>query len=250
MKIVFVFMSFFVGIYCNAQETAVLLKEAYNLELKFNEPEALLKYKQILVNESNNYKALQRATELSCTIGARTAAAKDKRLMFESALSFAKRAAATDSTNANSFYLMALACSKMAEVEEESKKRAVFARDTKLFADKALAINPNNGMANFIAGKWHFEMVTLGWAKKLAVKTLYGGLPEPSLEKCIEYSEKCKKQEPYFVLNYLILAKAYKEDDKAVKMIEVLNQLVKLPKRIFDDIAYIDEGKKWLESEK
>jgi hypothetical protein len=50
-------------------------------------------------------------------------------------------------------------------------------------------------------------------------------------------------------LNYLTLAKAYKEDNKAVKMLEVLNQLVKLPKRNFDDAAYIEEGKKMLADE-
>jgi hypothetical protein len=92
-------------------------------------------------------------------------------------------------------------------------------------------------------------MITLNWAKKLAVKALYGGLPNPSIEKCIEYLEKCKKNDPYFVLNYLTLAKAYKENNNAVKMLEVLNQLVKLPKRNFDDAAYIDEGKKMLADE-
>ena len=233
-----------------AQETSLLLKEATNLELKFKEPEALAKYKEVLIIESNNYTALEKATILTCRIGARTTVAKDKRLMFESALTFANRAFKVDSTTANSFYLLSLVSGKMTEVEDENKKRIAYVRDTKLFADKALAINPNHGMANFIEGKWHYEMVTLNWAKRLAVKTLYGGLPEPSLEKCIEYLEKCKRLEPYFVLNYLTLAKAYKEDDKAVKMIEVLNQLVKLPKRTFDDIAYIEEGKKMLEDEK
>ncbi len=250
MKIIFVLMSFLVAVCCNSQETSVLLKEAYNLELKFNEYDALAKYKQVLVNESSNYKALQKAAELSCSVGARVLNAKDKKIMYESGLAFAKRAFVVDSTNAYSYYLLALVSGKMTEVEDENKKRIAYVRDTKLFADKALLINPNFGMANFIEGKWHFEMVTLNWAKKLAVKTLYGGLPEPSLDKCIEYLEKCRKQEPYFVLNYLTLAKAYKEDDKAVKMIEVLNQIVKLPKRTFDDAAYIDEAKKWLENEK
>lgn len=233
-----------------AQDTEALLKEAKNFELKFNESEALAKYKQILLNEPNHYKSLQRATELSCNIGARTTEKKDKRLMYESAMSFANRAFKVDSNNANSYYLLSLVSGKMTEVEEENKKKVAYVKDIKVFADKALAINPNHGLANFIEGKWHYEMLTLGWAKKAAVKVLYGGLPEPSMEKCVEYLEKCRKLEPYFVLNYLTLAKAYKEDDKAVKEIEILNLLVKLPKRTFDDAAYIEEGKKMLEAEK
>jgi tetratricopeptide (TPR) repeat protein len=209
----------------------------------------LAKYKQILVNEPNNYVSLEKATILSCRIGARTVAVKDRRLVYESALAFAKRAFIVDSTNANSYYLLSLSSGRMTEVEDENKKKVAYVRDIKVYADKALQINPNHALANFIEGKWHYEMLTLNWSKKLAVKALYGGLPDPSIEKCIEYLEKCKKLDPYFVLNYLTLAKAYKEDNKAVKMLEVLNQLVKLPKRNFDDAAYIDEGKKMLADE-
>ncbi len=247
-KIQVIILLFLVNV-CFAQDVSVLLKEAYNLELKFNEPEALGKYKQILLNETNHYVALSKATELSCSIGARATNLKDKRLMYESAISFANRAFGADSNNANSYYLLSLVSGKMTEVETENKKKVAYVRDIKVYADKALQINPNHALANFIEGKWHYEMVTLNWAKKLAVKTLYGGLPDPSLDKCIEYLEKCKKLDPYFVLNYLTLAKAYKEDNKAVKMLEVLNQLVKLPKRNFDDAAYIEEGKKMLAAE-
>ncbi|MCX6209456.1 MAG: hypothetical protein NTZ59_08095 [Bacteroidetes bacterium] len=250
MKKIIVIAFALISINCFSQETEALLKEAKNFELKFNETDALAKYKQILVSEPTHYKALQKATELSCNIGARIAEKKDKRLMYESALSFANRAFQVDSNNANSFYLLSLVSGKMTEVEEENKKKVAYVKDIKVYADKALAINPSHGLANFIEGKWHYEMLTLGWAKKAAVKVLYGGLPDPSMEKCIEYLEKCRKFEPYFVLNYLTLAKAYKEDDKAVKEIEILNSLVKLPKRIFDDAAYIEEGKKMLEAEK
>lgn len=249
MKKIFAIILLFVINTLFAQDVPVLLKEAYNLELKFNEPEALAKYKQILVNETNHYLALTKSAELNCSIGARTINVKDKRLMYESAMSFANRAFLVDSNNANSYYLLSLVSGKMTEVETENKKKVAYVRDIKVNADKALKINPNHALANFIEGKWHYEMVTLNWAKKIAVKTLYGGLPDPSLEKCKEYLEKCKKLDPYFVLNYLTLAKAYKEDNKAVKMLEVLNQLVKLPKRNFDDAAYIEEGKKMLAAE-
>ena len=79
MKIIVVLISLLVNVCSYSQETTVLLKEAYNLELKFNETDALAKYKQVLINEPINYKSLQKAVELSCTIGARTTATKDKR---------------------------------------------------------------------------------------------------------------------------------------------------------------------------
>ena len=233
----------------NAQEIDLLLKDARNFELEFKEPEALNVYKQILTNEPNHYMALKKSAELNCNIGARKKTNNDKRIFYESALAFANRALKVDSTNANSYYLIALVSGKLTEVEDENKKRVSLVNDIKIFADKALSIDPNHGLANFIEGKWHYEMVTLNWFKKIAVGALYGGLPKPSLEECIKYLEKCKKIEPYFVLNYLTLADAYEENNNAVKKIEVLKQLVRLPKRTFDDIALIEKGKKMLESE-
>jgi hypothetical protein len=86
----------------------------------------------------------------------------------------------------------------------------------------------------------------LSWAKKAAVKVLYGGMSKATIENVYTYMEKCKKLEPYFVLNYLDLARAYKYDHKPAQAIEVLNQLVKLPTRTADDVALKSEGKKML----
>ena len=95
-------------------------------------------------------------------------------------------------------------------------------------------------------GKWHLEMVNLSGFKKAAVKLFYGGLPDGKIELAITYFEKCKTLDQYFMLNYLDLAKAYIQDDKPPKAIEILKQLVKLPLRTADDTALKEEGKKLL----
>ena len=227
MKKNLLFISIVLSTFLHAQETVTLFKEAANFEYNFKEQEALNKYKQILITESTNIKALVKATELSCSTGERLPIKTDKRITFESALAFAQRAVAADSNNADSYYALAMASGKMTEVETENKKIVAYVRDVKTNADKALRINPNHAMANFVEGKWHYEMITLNWAKRFAVK-LYGGLP-------------------YFMLNYLYLAKAYKEKNRPAQAIDVLNKLVKLPIRTFDDKDYKAEGQKLLQ---
>ncbi|MBA4196486.1 MAG: hypothetical protein C0459_02925 [Chitinophaga sp.] len=248
MKLRLLVVIFFTPFILLAQETAQLMKEAVNLENQFKETEALAKYKQILVNEPNNLKALLKATELSCSTGERLPIKNDKRLTFESALAYAKRMLTADSTNADGYYAMALASGKMTEVETENKKIVTYVRDIKLNADKALKLNPNHAMANFIEGKWHYEMISLNWAKKLAVKALYGGLPEPSLDDAIKYLEKSKSIEPYYVLNTLTLAKAYRDNNNPAKAIETLQRTIKLPTRTMDDAAYKAEAQKILDA--
>ena len=176
-KVIFLFLVLFSCKISYSQEVSLLLKQAENFERQFKEPEALAKYKEVLITEPSNSKALLKATELSCTTGARTENKSDKRLVYESALAFAQRAVASDSLNPASWCMLALANSKLAEIETDNKKLGVFIHAVKINADKALKLNPNFGYGNFLEGKWHYEMLTTHWAKHLAIRAIYGSLP-------------------------------------------------------------------------
>lgn len=235
-------------LFVSAQDIAILLKEADNFEKQLKEAEALEKYKQVLLIDPANVKALVKAAEMNVSLGNRQTDKNSKRLYYETALSFANRAFQADSTNADAAYAMAMTSGKMTDVETENKKIVAYVKDIKRYSDKALSLNPNHAKANYTLGKWHYEMATLSGLKKAAVKLFYGGLPEGDLDNAILYMEKCKSLEPYFVLNYLDLAKAYKENRRPAQAIEVLTRLVKLPTRTTDDIAYKAEGAKLLEA--
>jgi predicted Zn-dependent protease len=247
MKKMVVWLIFAFSVSARAQETSLLFKEADNFEYQFKEQEALNKYKDILVIEPLNIKALTKATELSCSIGARLLNKTDKRISYESALAYAQRAVKADSNSADVYYALALASGKMTEVEPDNKKVISFVRDTKLNADKALKINPKHALANFIEGKWHFEMITLNWVKRIAAKTLYGGLPNPDIDSAIEYLEKSRCLDPYFLLNTILLAKAYRENNKPAKEIEILTVAIKSPIRRFDDNSLRADAQKRLQ---
>lgn len=242
-----VFLSF-LFLTVQSQDIPLLLKEADNFEKQLKEPEALEKYRQVLLLDPANTKALVKASEMNVSLGNRQTDKNTKRLYYETALSYANRAFQTDSSQADASYVMAMASGKMTDVETDNKKIVAYVKDIKRYADKALSINPNHAKANYTMGKWHYEMATLSGIKKVAVKLFYGGLPDGDIEKAIDYLEKCKTLEPYFATNYLDLAKAYKENRKPAQAIEVLNRLVKLPTRTTDDIAVKSEGNKLLES--
>ena len=231
-----------------AQDITLLAKEAENLERQLKEPEALAKYKQILLQEPSSIKYLVKATELEIAIGSREKDANNKRLFFESALAYAERAIKVDSNSADAHYAMASASGKMTDLDIDNKKIVAYVKEVKEHADKAIQLQPNHARANYTLGKWHYEMVTLSGFKKAAVKLFYGGLPNGDLDKAILYMEKCRTLEPYFVTNQLDLAKAYKENRQPAKAIEILERLVKMPNRSFNDIALKAEGSKLLAS--
>jgi tetratricopeptide (TPR) repeat protein len=229
-----------------SQDIAVLLKEADNFERQIKETEALDKYKQVLETDHTNIKALVKAAELHASIGGRLTGKSSKKLYFETATAYAKKAFEADPNNADANYVMGMAAGKMTDVESENKKIVAFVKDAKIYNEKAISINPKHAKATYSIGKWHYEMVNLSGIKKMAVKLFYGGLPNGDLDSAISYFEKCRVLDPYFALNYLDLAKAYRDNHRPTQAIEILNKLVKLPTRTGDDAAIKAEGAKML----
>lgn len=231
-----------------AQDVNTMLKEASNLEKQFKEADALQKYMQVADADPKNITALVKCTELNCSIGAKQKDIPAKSPYYNAALVYAQKAYAADSNNFASNYAMALVAGKMTEIADENKQIVAWVRQTKLYADKAVMLNPNDAKSNYVLGKWHYEMVNLSWAKKAAVKVIYGGLPKGDIDSAIFYMEKCRKLDQYFVRNYLDLAKAYQYNNRAALELDVLTKLVKLPNRTADDAALKAEGQKMLDT--
>lgn len=231
-----------------AQDVNLLLKEADNFEKQLKETAALDKYKAVIAADSLQLAALTKAAELSVSIGDKQADKNAKTGYYTQALAYAEQAGRANAASAGANYVLALANDRLAAIETENKKLAVYIKQTKQFADKAVAADPNHARANYIEGRWHYEMTSLGWMKKTALKTLHGGLPPASLDSAIVHLEKCRALEPYFVQNYSDLAKAYQAANKPAKALEVLNRMVKLPNRTANDAALKEEGKKMLEA--
>jgi regulator of microtubule dynamics RMD1/3-like protein len=229
-----------------AQDNAQLLRDANNLELKFDEPGALEKYKQVAANYPSNIKALVKCTELNCSIGKRQTDKNAKATYYQSAQDFAQQAYAEDSTNSDACYAKALVATRMSEAESDNKKLNDYIRQIKIYSDKALASNANNAKANYIMGKWHFELIRSNWIKKPAMKNFYDGIFDTQVDSAAYYMEKARTIEPYFALDYLDLAKVYMYDHQPAKGLVVLEKLIKLPNRTYDDPAIKQEGQQLL----
>lgn len=229
-----------------AQDINVQLKEAVNFERQLKETEALNKYKEILTAAPANIGVLVKCVELSCSIGDRQQVKNDKHTNYTDALNYAQQAIAADSNSADANYAMSLVADKLITIETENKKVVELERQVKIYADKALALNASHARANYLEGKWNYDIVSLPWLKLAATKTLHKGFPDADIDSAITYMEKCRGFEQYFAANYLVLAKAYKFKKRPAQAVEVLNKLVKLPNRTANDAAIKQEGQQML----
>jgi len=236
-------------IMCNlfSQDVKYLINEGDQLVKSMKDEEALKKYQEALKLSPNDLNALIKTSEMYSIIGNRQKDKKNKEEYYNAARTYAESALKINATDADANYVMALAMGRMALIKS-GKEKVQHVRDIKKYADAALASNPSHFKALHILGKWHLEVTMLNFAEKAALKVIYGGLPPASLPLAILNFEKAKAIDPWFVLNYLELAKAYKENGQSDKAIEVLTKMQKLPPKTQDDAGYKAEGKKLLES--
>lgn len=231
--------------YCfkgHGQTEQGLVTEAIKLESAFNESGALEKLTQVIKINPGNYFALWKASELCSRLGNLQPAKQDKISYFIVGRKYAEAAIKACPNCADGYYALSVAMGKLA-LNLPNKDKIDAVKAIKSNAEKALAINSSHGRAWHVLGKWYYEVYSLNMVERAAIKVIYGGLPSASIEQSISAYEKAKQLEPFFALNYLELAKAYKKAGRKEQAIALLQTLPSLPNQTSDDNRIKAEGK-------
>ncbi len=229
-----------------AQDVGLLLKEAQQHEVRFNDQEALRKYSQILRYQPNNLIALCKSSELHALIGRRLATKEKQVDYYKTARSHAQKAVRINGNSSEANFVMAFALGRIALISSgDDRINAV--KDIKKYAEKAIQFDPAGYKAYHVLGRWHYEVSNLNSVERLLLKVAYGSMPASTLQMAIRNYEKSRQLNPAFLVNYLELAKAYRRNDQAKKAIDLLNIMMKLPPTSSNDGTIKAEGKKLLE---
>ena len=103
---------------------------------------------------------------------------------YNNALNVAKAGLAADSTSARAHLAMAVAQGRAA-LDAGTRERIERSRAVKRHADRALAIDSTLDGAYHTRGRWHREVEDIGFFQRAIVKTVYGGLPESSIDQAV-----------------------------------------------------------------
>lgn len=223
-----------------------LVDQAKTLEKQMKEAPALDLYRDVLKIEPENIAALTGASELCSREGYRQKDKEEKLKNYNDARTYAEQAVKLAPENADANYVMAVAMGRQALIGG-AKEKVAASKEVKRYAELAIKFNPNYAKAYHVLGKWNYEVANLNVLEKGAAKVLFGGLPDGSLQQAIQNYEKCRKLDPSIILNYLELAKAYKENDEQEKCIDVLKKAVGLRNVYQDDAGIKAECRKMLE---
>ncbi|MFB6098326.1 MAG: tetratricopeptide repeat protein, partial [Salinibacter sp.] len=131
---------------------------------------------------------------------------------YENALDVAKAGLAADSTSARAHLAMAVAQGRAA-LNAGTQERIRRSRAVKRHADRAIALDSTLAGAYHVRGRWHREVEALGFFKRAIVRTIYGGLPEASLEQAVQDFKRAIELNDK-VFHHLELAKTYLQMDR------------------------------------
>ncbi|MEI7737031.1 MAG: hypothetical protein WCI49_16290 [Ferruginibacter sp.] len=228
-----------------ASDINVLIKEADRLELLPDEQGAFSKYKEVLKLQAGNLHALSKCSELCSRIGQRQTDTKLRDDYYTAAKIYAETALKIDPLHSEANTSMAIMLGRTT-LTKSGKEKVIAAKDLKKHVDAAIKTNPANFLAWHVLGRWHYEISSLNFVEKAAVKMFYGGFPPSSLKEGIAAFEKAKSLMPGFILNYLEMAKAYHRNGEDVKAKDILNQMLLLPNHTEDDVTIKATGRKFL----
>ncbi len=193
------------------------VEESYSKGLQYkkdlNYKEGIAVFQHLLKMDSTKADYLQNASFFYSRYG-RTLPENIQMKYYKEAEYLARKSIKADNSNAECHYVYALALGRINE-NASSKQKIANAKLIKSELDLALKINPKHAGAWHILGRWHRTIAGFGAIEKLAINTLFGGVPAGgSYEDAVKCFTHAIIIEPKYKMHQYELANTYYEMGK------------------------------------
>jgi tetratricopeptide (TPR) repeat protein len=210
LKFVILFLLSHGGGFLFSQSNEELYKQGLQCKSDYKYDEGLQVFQKLLKSDSSNANYLAHASCFYCKVGNNQPTEEARMNYFHTAEYLAKKAIKTDNNNAEAHYNYALALGRINENASTSQKIAN-AKLIKAEAEKAIQLNPKHAGAYHILGRWHREIAGMSVLQKMAVNTLFGGVPAgASYEEAVKAFQNAILIEPKYMLHQYELAETYR----------------------------------------
>ncbi|HEY7221775.1 MAG TPA: tetratricopeptide repeat protein [Candidatus Binatia bacterium] len=240
---------------CCRQDGADIMrwhKNADRLYRQFRPREAIGELQKILQIDSGNFEALLKMARAFIDIGDQIpengAGWKERKLKeYSVAEDYARKAVRADSSSTWGHFWVAASIGNIAMVSPLSKQLDL-AGDIRDAVEKAIALDPNNGLAYHVYGVWHRKVAEIGGTSRMFANVVYGrSVPSGSLEKSIEYLKKAVALNPTIIISRLELARSYIATDQRPQARLMLQSIPELPIQFSDDAKHKEKAAQLLQ---
>lgn len=163
---------------------------------------------------------------------------------YDTALRVATTTLAADSASGRAHLAMAVAQGRAA-LDTGTRERIERSRAVKRHADRAIAIDSTLDGAYHVRGRWHREVEDLGFFQRAIVRTVYGGLPESSLQQAVKDFKRAIALDDR-LFHHLELGKTYLQMDRSEAARREFRTVLDMPAREPFDSEYKEEARTYL----
>ncbi len=163
---------------------------------------------------------------------------------FTKALNLSGKAIEIDPNNGYGYERKSLAFGGLASLQG-LKEKVQLADSVRIYAEKALEINPN-GRTLHILGRWHYEVSQFGGFTRFFARLFFGTAPKASYEEALDYFSQAGELEDFPVHHYWIALTHLKMKNKEAAR-EHFEYILTLENQLHNDQLFKDRAKKELE---
>jgi tetratricopeptide (TPR) repeat protein len=163
----------------------------------------------------------------------------NKKELFIESLDWARIAVQEDSTDDINYENLSMAFAARISVAG-LKGKSVLADSVRIYAEKAVEINPDNHRAYHILGRWHYEVSKLSWILRRLSKLVFRHSPSGSFQLAVDYFNKAINLNNIPVHHYW-LGMSYLESGRKDEALERFRYLLDLNDDCIYNATYFKE---------
>ncbi|MEI6862223.1 MAG: hypothetical protein WCL04_08230 [Verrucomicrobiota bacterium] len=223
-----------------AAEVDALLRQGLAAEVRLDPRAAVVFFRQADAAKPDDPFILQKiAQQLSDSTSAAPIPTKEeRRRLATEALTYAQRAVTLAPRSSLNVLSVAICYGKIA-LDAGTRAKIENSRLVKRYVEEALALDPASDWAHHVLARWHLEVASLGFADRVALKLVYGGLPPATLAEAIAHFQRAIGLDPKQPSHHIEFAFALLAADRKADARREFQTGLGLP-----DLMVVDAGAK------
>ena len=208
--------------------------------------EAALRHLEALEEaEPEDDDVLWRLARVKADLGEEAQREDEKERWYRAAHEDAAAAVRLDSADADAYVARAIAAGRVGLISG-TREKVRLSREVKESVDRAIALDSANVLAYHIRGRWHYEVASLGFFSRAALRLVYGGLPDASYEKALRDLQHANAIQD-LVANHVELGKTYRKLGEEAEARAAFERAIELPSVYPNDERYKQQAQARLE---
>jgi tetratricopeptide (TPR) repeat protein len=222
-----------------------LVKKGDAFEAKFENQKALDAYLAAAKLAPPSAELLRRIAQQYGELMTDTNSDEEKRALGDKALDYARQAVTADPNDAMAELAVAVCYGRTAPLMD-NKTKIAYSRLVKEYADKALALDPNNDLTYNVLGSWNYELASLNPILRSIAGFIYGQIPDASYEEAAKDFQHALQINPNRLANHIGLGRAYAAMGKTAEARAELQRGLSMPDEAKDDPYVKAQGRETL----